>query len=140
MIMHGQNKLKIKALTEIKSFSFLLGLKTNSCLFGAQPQVQPKASLIHNIWLPLVLDGGWRTAAGGSRLVIQLMEVAAATAVAQGSAGSITVHFLEAGAQWQSTEAKFADCRFSRLKMGWIWHRLAERDLTSNARPNKCPR
>lgn len=137
MIVHRQNKSKIKALTEIKNFSLLLGLQTNSCLFGAQPQVQPEASLIHKIWLPSVLGRGWRAAAGGNRLIIQLMKVAAAAAAAQGGAGSLAVRFLEAGVQWQSTEAKFADCPFSRLQTGWVWHGLAEPGLTSNARPNK---
>lgn len=55
--MHKQNKFKIKTLSEIKSFRLLLYLKTNSCLFAAQPQVHPKASYIHKIWLPLFIMG-----------------------------------------------------------------------------------
>lgn len=43
--MYRQNKFKVKTLTEIKSFSLLLYLKTNSCLFWAQLWVDPKASI-----------------------------------------------------------------------------------------------
>lgn len=64
MTMSKQNKSKIKILTVIKSFSSLFSLKVNSCVFWSQPQVHPKASHIHKMWLPLVHKEGWRTAAG----------------------------------------------------------------------------
>lgn len=64
--MSKQNKSKIKLLTVIKSFSLILSLKANSCMFWSQPQVHPKASYIHKMCLRLVHKGGWRTAVGGN--------------------------------------------------------------------------
>lgn len=55
--MNKQNKSKIKTLTEMKSFSLLFSLKANSCMFWTRPQVYPKVSCIHKMWLPWLIMG-----------------------------------------------------------------------------------
>lgn len=57
MTTNKQNKSKIKTLTEMKSFSLLFSLKANSCMFWTRPQVHPKASCIHKMWLPWLIMG-----------------------------------------------------------------------------------